>query len=245
MIRIGSAAALAFVAATVAFAFEPPKVVLTSPKRWAIGVEPSRQKTVTITFDQRMRTGFWDFIGRDTLSPPTNLETKMSADRMSYDLSVRLQPGKVYIMGLNERGIPGVGFQNEKGLSLSPTYLVFQTAGRPAPEDAPPRVLVTFPTNGAEDVNPATTKAITATFDRAMETKKHGLHLFEGKQPVDLRSAMLTYSADGKTFTLAYAFKPSTHYEVAMNNNEDIGFAATNRAPLWPVHFAFTTGQPH
>ncbi len=56
---------------------------------------------------------------------------------------------------------------------------------------------------------------------------------------------MFTYSPDGKTFTLAYAFKPSTYYEVAMNNNEDIGFAATNRAPLWPVHFAFTTGQPH
>jgi hypothetical protein len=29
-----------------------------------------------------------------------------------------------------------------------------------------------------------------------------------------------------------------------MNSTEDIGFAATNRAPLWPVHFAFTTGQP-
>ena len=42
-------------------------------------------------------------------------------------------------MGLNERGIPGVGFQNDKGISLKPTYLVFQTAGNRLAEDAPPR----------------------------------------------------------------------------------------------------------
>jgi hypothetical protein len=105
--------------------------------------------------------------------------------------------------------------------------------------------LSTFPGNGAQDVNPATVRAITVSFDRAMEPKKHGLHLFEGKQPMDLSRATFTYSADGKTFSLTYAFKPSTHYEVQMNSTEDIGFAATNRAPLWPVHFAFTTGQPH
>jgi len=99
--------------------------------------------------------------------------------------------------------------------------------------------------NGARDVNPATIRAITVSFDRAMETKKHGLHLFEGKQSVDLTRAEFTYSPDGKTFSLSYAFKSSTHYEVQMNSTEDIGFAATNRAPLWPVHFAFTTGQPH
>ena len=79
-------------------------------------------------------------------------------------------------------------------------------------------------------------RRVTVSFDRAMETKKHGFHLFEEKQPVDPKSTTFSYSADGKTFTLAYAFKPSTHYEVQMNSTEDIGFAATNRVPLWPVH---------
>lgn len=62
---------------------------------------------------------------------------------------------------------------------------------------------------------------------------------------MDLTRTPFTYSADGKTFSLTYAFKSSTHYEVQMNSTEDIGFAATNRVPLWPVHFAFTTGQRH
>jgi hypothetical protein len=57
-----------------------------------------------------------------------------------------------------------------------------------------------------------------------MEPKKHGFHLFEGKQPVDLTRTPFTYSADGKTFSLTYAFKSSTHYEVQMNSTEDIGF---------------------
>ncbi len=234
-----------FAAATAAFSFEPPKLISSSPQFWAVGVDPLRQKAVSVTFDQRMRTGFWDFLGRDTLSPPTNLETKMSSDLKSYEMSVSLQRGKVYILGLNERGLPGVGFQNEKGLSLPPVYIVFQTAGNPAAEDAPPRALSTSPSNASQDANPATTKGITVIFDRPMETKKHGFHLFEEKKLVDLKAVPFTYSADGKIFTLNYPLKPSTHYEVVMNSAEDIGFAATNRVPLWPVRFAFTTGQPH
>jgi Bacterial Ig-like domain len=245
MMRFVTVIIIALLGGRFSLAFEPPKVVSTSPKFWEIGVSPSRQSAIAVTFNQIMRSGFWDFLGNDTLSPQTNYETTMGSDLKSFSLRVTLHPGKVYIMGLNERGIPGVGFQNDKGISLKPTYLVFQTAGNPSQQNAPPRALSTFPGNGARDVNPAAIKAITVSFDRAMETKKHGLHLFEEKQPVDLTGATFNYSTDGKTFSLTYAFKSSTHYEVQMNSTEDIGFAATNRAPLWPVHFAFTTGQPH
>lgn len=238
--------AFALLAALVtASAFEPPKIVSTSPKFWEVGVIPSKQKTVSLTFDQIMRTGFWDFLGNDRLSPPTNDETTMGADLKSFALQVSLLPGKVYILGLNERGIPGVGFQNEKGFSMKPVYLVFQTAGDPSQEDAPPRVVATSPASNSQDVNPAAIRAITATFDRAMEAKKHGFHLFEEKKPVELKGVPFTYSPDGKMFTLNYPLKPSTRYEVVMNTTEDIGFAATNRVPLWPVRFSFTTGQPH
>lgn len=245
MMKLLGIAVIVLFEARSSLAFEPPKVVSTSPKFWEIGVSPSKQKLVTVTFDQIMRTGFWDFLGRDTLSPPSDLQTTMSADRESFSLKVSMQRGKVYIMGLNERGIPGVGFQNDKGISLRPTFLVFQTAGNPTKEDAPPRVSGTLPGNGAQDANPLIIKTITVTFDKAMETKKHGFHLFEEKQPVDLKGITFAYSSDGKTFTLNYPLKASTHYEVQMNGTEDIGFAAANRVPLWPVHLAFTTGQPH
>jgi hypothetical protein len=245
MIRFLIVVVIVLLSDRFSFAFEPPRIVSTTPQFWERGVSPSGQKTIVVTFDQIMRSGFWDFLGNDTLSPETNYETTMGSDLKSFSLRVTLHPGRVYVMGLNERGIPGVGFQNDRGISLKPAYLVFQTSGNPSPEAAPPRALSTSPGNGAQNVNPAAVRTITVSFDRAMTTKKHGLHLFEGRQPVDLTRATFTYSADGKMFTLTYAFKSSTHYEIQMNTTEDIGFAATNRAPLWPVHFAFTTGQPH
>jgi Bacterial Ig-like domain len=244
MRRLLAVASVALLGAITTPVFEPPKVVSTSPKFWETGVSPISQKTVSVRFDQIMRSGFWDFLGNNVLPPPTNYETMMGVDLKSFGLQVSLQPGKVYIMGLNERGIPGVGFQNDKGISLKPTYLVFQTAGKPAPENAPPHALNTFPANGAEDVNPANGKGITVTFDRGMEPTKHGFYLFEEGQPVDLRRVTFTYSPDGKIFTLNYPLKPSTRYDAQMNSTEDIGFAATNRVPLWPVHFAFTTSEP-
>jgi hypothetical protein len=245
MMKFTTLVVMALFAFRTAYGVDPPKIVTTSPKFWETGVSSGSVKLVSVTFDQVMRSGFWDFIGNNVLPPPTNYETTMGADLKSFGLHVRLESGKVYILGLNERGIPGVGFQNEKGISAKPTFLVFQTAGNPSRESAPPRVLSTFPPSGGQDVNPATTKGITVTFDRPMEMKKHGFHLFEGKQPIDLKTVTFTYSADGKIFTLDYPFKPSTSYEVQMNSTEDIGFSATNRVPLWPVHFAFTTGQPH
>lgn len=222
---------------------KPPQLITASPKFWAVGIIPSNQKTISLTFDQTMRAGFMDWFGRGVLSPNAS-SNNLSVDQATFAIRVSLQPGKVYVLALNEMGIPGVGFQNERGESFPRHFLVFQTAGNPSQEDAPPRVVGTSPGNNAQDVNPATTKTITVSFDRAMEGKKHGFHLFEEKMPVDLKNVSFTYSPDGKIFTLNYPLKPSTRYEVVMNSSEDIGFAATNRVPLWPVPFSFTTGQP-
>jgi hypothetical protein len=145
---------------------------------------------------------------------------------------------------LNERGLPGVGFQNEKGFGLPPTYLVFQTAGTPTAENTPPHVAKTIPANGATAVDAVKLKSITVNFDVPMNAKKHGLHLFEDKQPVDVSRAAFQYSPDGKTFTLAYDFKPSKTYMLELNNLHDIGFSRTTRVPLWPVEFTFSTGSP-
>lgn len=223
---------------------DPPKLTSTSPAFWALGVKTD-QKAISATFDQPMRSGFWDWFGRDTLSPASTLHSVFTSDRLTCSVDVKLQPGKVYVVGMNERGIPGVGFQSEKGVSLPPTFLVFQTVGVPKSEDAPPVVLKTLPANGEQQVDPARTKAIVLTFDRPMQTAKQGLHLFENNNPVDLSKAQSGYSSDGRTFTLYYNFKPSTPYRAVLNTVNDIGFASAGRVPLWPVEITFTTGQPH
>ena len=222
---------------------EPLKLVSSSPQFWEANVNAASQKTISLTFDQRLRGKLTDWIGLDVLSPRSELLTTFSPDHMSCSIAVHLDPGHVYICGLNERGIPGVGFQNEKGIPLRPTYLVFQTAGTAAPDDLPPHVTKTMPPNGAIDLDPTKLKSMAISFDAPMNNKKHGLHLFEDKQPVDISRAPSQFSGDGKTFTLAYDFKPSKTYTVELNNLHDIGFSRTTRVPLWPVQFTFATGQ--
>lgn len=160
---------------------------------------------------------------------------------MSCSIGVHLDPGHVYICALNGRGIPGVGFQTEKGVPLPPTFLVFQTAGTPAPDGAPPRVKEIIPANGGQ-IDPARTRAIVITFDQPMETKKRGLQVFENNNPVDISKLPFTYSPDGRTFTLPYNFRPGTQYRLELNSVSDIGFSRANRIPLWPVRVSFTTG---
>ena len=229
-----------FLAIGTAAAFEPPKLTTTSPGLWGVGVSPAT-KTVSLTFDQPMAPGMTAWLGRSSLVPEVDLNSKVSDDRRTFDLKVSLQPGKVYVLGLNEKGIPGVGFQNDKGLSLPPTFLVFQTAGNPPPDEAPPRVVSTLPANGAQTLDSTKLKAVTVNFDKPMQSAKHGLHMRENGRDIDLAKARFQYSPDGKSFTLAYDFKPSSKYEFVLNSVQDIGFTTLKRIPLWPVQFAFTT----
>jgi len=219
-----------------------PSILQTSPKFWETGVNPSL-KSVSITFDQSLRHGFSSWLGKSSLSPTSQLESANSEDGRTFTLTATFEPGKVYVFALNEKRISGVGFQSKRGVPLPAHFLVFQTAGSPSPDDSPPRIVRSIPVSGDQQVDPARTKAIVLSFDKAMQTDKHGLHLFDNNQSVDLSKARSGYSADGRTFTLYYDFKPSTPYRLELNSVNDIGFATANKVPLWPVQIAFTTGQ--
>lgn len=234
---------IALVALTVRS--EVPRLVSSSPEFWATGVNASTQKVITLTFDQRMSPGYTAMLGPSSLPPPTiEMNPSMSPDRKTFTVKVTAQPGKVYVLGLNEKNIPGVGFQNEKGMSAPPNFLAFQTAGTPAPDDVPPRAIRTNPANGETAVDPSRVKSVAITFDLPMNPKKHGMHLFENETAVDVSKAASQYSADGKTFVLGYNFKPGASYRVELNSTQDIGFTRTTRVPLWPVKFTFSTAQP-
>lgn len=219
-----------------------PTIVDTSPKPWQVGASAS-QKELTVTFDQRMNPGFTAWMGRSSLTPPLDITSKISEDRRTFSIHVDFQPGKVYVFGLNEKNLPGVGFQNERGQSAAPYFLVFQTAGTPAPDDTPPRATQTNPPNNAQ-VDASRVKALAITFDRPMQTAKHGMQMLENGKEVDLSKAKFVYSTDGKTFTIGYDFKPSATYEVVLNSTQNIGFASAKRVPLWPARFGFSTVAP-
>lgn len=218
----------------------PPKIVETSPKAWQVGANTT-QKELSVTFDQRMSPGFTAWMGRSSITPPQfDVDSKISEDRRTFSIRADFQPGKVYVFGLNEKNLPGVGFQNERGQSAPPYFLVFQTAGNPAPDDAPPRVAGTNPPNNAQ-VDPAKVKSLAITFDKPMQPAKHGLQILENGKEVDLSKAKFAYSGEGKVFTIGYDFKPSSSYELVLNSTQNIGFASAKRVPLWPVRFGFST----
>jgi hypothetical protein len=222
----------------------PPQIVSASPAFWAVGVNPTAQRSVTLQFDQQMIPAFTAWLGRSSIAPEIDLNSSMTQDRTSFSTGIKLQPGKVYVLGLNEKNIPGVGFQNDRGISAPPYFLVFQTAGNPRAEDMPPALVRANPPNGASDVNPARVTGISLVFDRSMKIDRHGLQLFEGNTPVNLTGARFAWGPDGKTFTLSYQFKPMQSYRVQLNDMHNIGFASANRIPMWPVQFAFKTIQP-
>lgn len=221
---------------------EPLTLVSTSPQFWATNVDAATQRAISLRFDQSLRGTLTDWIGLDVLSPPSDLRTKYSSDHTSCSIDVRLEPGHVYICALNGRALPGVGFQNEKGLALRPTFLVFQTSGNVAAQDAPPRVVRSIPQHGVM-IDSRRVQSLTIWFDKPMNPKEQGLHMFENNKPIDISTLPCGYSPDKMTFTLPYAFKPGAQYRFELNDVYDIGFSATNRVPLWPVQIAFATAQ--
>ena len=105
-----------------------PKILETSPAAWQVDTSPN-QKKIEITFDQKMSPSFTAWLGRSSLPPTLNLDSKISVDRQTFSLSVAMEPAKVYVFALNEKNLAGVGFQNETGPSALPFFLVFQTTG--------------------------------------------------------------------------------------------------------------------
>ena len=218
---------------------EVPKIVDLSPVPWSTNVNASVTKKIVVTFDQDMRSGFSSWLGRSGVLPDSDLKPS-EKDSRTFELNVDLRPGKVYVFALNEKRIPGVGFQSKKGVPAPSFFLVFQTAGTIAPDDSPPRPVSTIPVSNSR-IDPARLNSISVTFDKAMQNAKHGMHMRENQKEVDLSKARFQYAGDGKTFTLAYDFKPASTYEFELNSVHDIGFASAKRVPLWPGKFAFST----
>lgn len=221
----------------------PPRILESRPSFWEVGVSPVRVKRMSLTFDQPMRAGTSAWLGRSSVLPETRMEDEISPDYRTMYLGVELQPGRVYVFALNEKQIPGVGFQSSRGISMPRQYLVFQTSGTPSADDAPPSLARTAPSNGETGVNPARPGGIELVFNRPMRRKTHGLILFEAGQRVNLGEVKFQWSDDGLTFRLPRPLLPRTSYRIQLNANDNIGFVSAQRIPLWPREFSFETGD--
>ncbi len=100
----------------------PPVVVKTVPESGDTNVDPSTTE-IRATFSKKMANGSWSWAGADkswAKGKPHYL-----SDGRTCVLSVKLKPGKTYVVWLNSPSFRG--FKDTDGRSSLPYLLVFET----------------------------------------------------------------------------------------------------------------------
>ena len=98
-----------------AYQLVAPYVTSTEPQAYANDVTPSLDK-ITVTFDQAMKDNSWSWTGGGETYPKTTGQPSYDPNRTTCSLPVKLEPGKVYWVGIN-----------------SPIYWNFKSAEHGAP----------------------------------------------------------------------------------------------------------------
>jgi prepilin-type N-terminal cleavage/methylation domain-containing protein len=77
-----------------------PVLMGTNPQTFANDVPPSLEK-ITVTFDQPMKDKSWSWTGGSDKYPKTTGQPSYDKDRTTCSLPVKLEPGKIYWVGIN------------------------------------------------------------------------------------------------------------------------------------------------
>jgi hypothetical protein len=215
----------------------PPHIVSTSPATGKSDVDPGT-KEITVTFDQDMDRGFsWTGGGPNypTIEPGKKPHWR---DKRTCVLSVKLEPGHYYRVGINSLSYHG--FSGVSGVAVTPTAITFRTSGTPLPKKTP-KIVSLNPPNGAKDVSASLTE-VRVTFN----VKMGGGMSWCGGGPnfPDSPAGKDAYwTDDGKTCVLPVQLKPGWSYEMSINCPSFQNFKSEQGVSLSPVSYSFSTGQ--
>jgi hypothetical protein len=120
----------------------------TSPKALVADV-PATTTTITVTFDQPMMDGSWSWTGGGETYPKVTGKISYDAARKTCRLPVKLEPGKVYWVGVNSPSFRN--FQNPANVPAPWYAIVFATAGA----DGKPTPIPDEMTSQAKEINAA------------------------------------------------------------------------------------------
>lgn len=112
---------------------EPPVVVTTNPQAFRDDIEPSLG-TITATFNQKMMDQTWSWTGGGETFPKITGEPSYDPNKITCSLPVKLEPGKVYWVGINSPSFQN--FKNEAGIPAKRFVILFATKdpnGTPTP----------------------------------------------------------------------------------------------------------------
>jgi hypothetical protein len=221
-----------------------PVVLYTSPAALAGDVSPSLGE-ITVVFDRPMMDGSWSWTGGGETYPQTPGNPHYDATRMICTLPVKLEPGKVYWVGVNSPS--NHYFQTQDHLSAPWFVVLFATndaAGNPTPIPAdlrekaeaingaqtlgPPQVLGVSPNVFAEDVSP-TLDRITVTFDQPMMDRSWSWTGSGDTYPQTLGEPY--YDATRTICTLPVKLAPGKVYWVGVNSASHHYFQTPSHVP--------------
>lgn len=108
-----------------ASATQPPRVVSLEPSNGATDVSPGVIEAA-VTFDQPMGGGMsMTTRGGPDKFPEITGKPAWSADKKTITATMRLEPNREYVIGLNSSNHSN--FKNERGLTLEPVIWKFTT----------------------------------------------------------------------------------------------------------------------
>jgi hypothetical protein len=212
-------------------------------------VSPSLKK-ITVTFDKRMMDRSWSWTGGGDTRPESTGKPRYDARKMTCTLPVKLEPGKVYYIGINS-----ASHKNFKTPDRQPARwysVLFATqdaAGKPTPipEDmrsrainrnwSEPVIVHTNPVPLSRDVDPSLDK-ITVTFDRPM--LDNSWSWTGGGDTYPETTGRPHYDEDKITCTMPVKLEPGKVYWVGVNSPSHKNFKSADKvaAPWYVILFA-------
>jgi tetratricopeptide (TPR) repeat protein len=166
LVRENAEAALKLLSNAQASETSAPRVVRTTPVAFADDVSPALSK-ITVTFDRTMMDKSWSWTGGGETYPKVTGNISYDAGRRTCTLPVKLEPGKVYWVGINSPSHKN--FQTPAHAPAARYVILFATKSAfgkppPIPEDM---------ARQAKEINAASealkSKAPTAADKRAAE----------------------------------------------------------------------------
>jgi len=110
--------------------FLPPVVVKTEPVSGDTAVDPAL-KEIKISFSKDMKDKSWSFVRVSKETYPKTVGDPKYLDKRTVVLPVELEPGKTYILWLNNQKFGN--FRDEQNYAAVPYLLVFETQATKAP----------------------------------------------------------------------------------------------------------------
>jgi len=256
LVRNNAEAALAMLARAGGAGPAAPKVIRSTPPNFANDV-PATLKAVCVTFDRKMRDGSWAWVRRfKDKYPETTGRPSYDAAQTTCSQPVKLQPGKVYWLGINTP--PYTTFMALGGARARQHVLLFATKSAdgkptPIPQDLltrakaivasagkpAPTVAATSPKALANDV-PASLKSISVTFDQEMMDKSWSWVQIS-KESYPGTTGKPSYDKARKTCTLPVKLQPGKVYWLGINSEEHKFFQTAAETPARPYVILFAT----